>query len=147
MFDKPKRFIDRVFIHCSATDNPDHDSIDVLRHWHVDGNGWSDVGYHYLINADGNLELGRDLERSPAAQRGNNTGSVAICLHGLSEDLFTEDQYNTLAELCDSINIELKGKVTFHGHCEVSHKSCPVFDYKKILDLCACGRLGWLDIY
>ena len=27
MFEKPKRKVNKVFIHCSASDNPDHDTI------------------------------------------------------------------------------------------------------------------------
>ena len=87
MFQKPNRHAYNVFIHCSASDNPKHDDVDVIRKWHVDeppyGRGWSDIGYHYFIKKDGTLEIGRSLERTPAAQRGYNRGSFAICLHGL----------------------------------------------------------------
>ena len=88
-FRKPARHVDRVFLHCSASDDPDHDDIDTIRRWHVDERGWSDVGYHYFIRSDGTLQEGRPLERIPAAQAGHNAGTVAICLHGLAEESFT----------------------------------------------------------
>lgn len=140
-FDRPARPVDRVFLHCSASDNPDHDDIDTIRSWHVDGNGWSDVGYHYFIRKDGTLEAGRALERTPAAQAGNNAGTVAVCLHGLAPENFTEAQFQTLARLAREIDAAYSGRVTFHGHCEVSAKSCPVFPYADVLGLDSEGRL------
>ena len=76
-FDKPERHVG-VFLHCSASDNPDHDDIGTIRSRHVDGNGWSDVGYHYFIRSDGTLEAGRPLERTPAAQAGHNGATIDL---------------------------------------------------------------------
>lgn len=143
MFEKPKRKVNKVFIHCSASDNPDHDTIDVIRDWHVYENGFRDVGYHYFITKAGDIEIGRDIEEIPAAQKGHNTGSIAICLSGLDEDRFTEDQFETLRELCLEIHDAYDGKITFHGHCEVSNKTCPVFDYVSVLELNKKGKLGY----
>lgn len=139
MFHKPKRLVNRVFIHCSASDNTNHDNVATIRKWHKD-RGWSDIGYHYYIRKDGTLEQGRSIERTPAAQRGHNLRTIAICLGGLKS--FTEEQYETLRALSIQINNEYRGKVTFHGHCEVSNKLCPVFDYKAVLKLNAKGDLG-----
>ncbi|MFO7855358.1 MAG: peptidoglycan-binding domain-containing protein [Paracoccaceae bacterium] len=141
LFEKPERAVDRVFVHCSATDRPEHDSVEVMRRWHVDDNGWSDVGYHVFIRKDGVAEAGRPLERTPAAQAGNNTGTIAICLHGLEESKFTEAQFETLIDLCRQILAAYEGGVTFHGHREVAAKECPVFDYKAVLGLDANGEM------
>lgn len=65
-FAKPRRPVSRVFIHCSASDNPDHDSVAVIRNWHLE-NGWSDIGYHYFIRKDGVIQEGRPIEQAPAA--------------------------------------------------------------------------------
>ena len=140
-FRKPARRVDRVFLHCSASDDPDHDDIDTIRRWHVDERGWSDVGYHYFIRSDGTLQEGRPLERIPAAQAGHNAGTVAICLHGLAEESFTDDQLRTLTALAREIDEACSGRVTFHGHCEVSPKSCPVFPYAEVLGLDGEGRM------
>ena len=82
MFTRPEREVDRVFLHCSASDSPEHDGVDVIRRWHIDDNGWDDVGYHYFIRRDGTLESGRPLEKTPAAQAGSNAATIAVCLHG-----------------------------------------------------------------
>lgn len=139
-FQKPNRHVYTVFLHCSASDNPDHDDVSVIKQWHLD-RGWSDVGYHYFIKKDGTLQIGRDLERTPAAQKGYNTGSIAICLHGLLEYNFTLEQFNTLRELCKEINSSYK-EITFHGHNEVNpNKTCPVFNVKDVLNLDNSGKM------
>lgn len=139
-FKKPSRFINRVFIHCSATSNKSITAADVYR-WHVYDNKWSDIGYHYFIKSDGTLELGRDLEKTPAAQSGHNSGTIAICLNGLVVTDFSEEQFTTLRDLCNQINLAYKGEVTFHGHCEVSSKTCPVFNYRQVLNLDSSGEI------
>ena len=140
-FARPARHVDRVFLHCSASDNPDHDDIATIRSWHVDERGWSDVGYHYFIGSDGALQEGRPLERTPAAQAGHNAGTIAVCLHGLAAENFTDDQFRTLTALAREIDEAYAGRVTFHGHCEVSSKSCPVFPYREVLGLDVTGRM------
>lgn len=143
MFIKPNRHVDRVFIHCSASDHDHHDSVEVMREWHTSPpNNWRDVGYHYFITKSGEIQEGRDLEISPAAQRGHNTGTIAICLHGLKEENFTEAQFQSLQNLAVEIDNAYLGDVSFHGHCEVSNKTCPVFDYVSVLDLDDRGYLG-----
>ncbi|MEM7060559.1 MAG: N-acetylmuramoyl-L-alanine amidase [Pseudomonadota bacterium] len=141
MFNKPSREIDRVFLHCSASDHKHHDKVSAIKKMHLD-RGWSDIGYHYFITKAGKLQNGRPIEKTPAAQRGHNTGTVAICCHGLREDKFTKEQFDTLKKLCVAINNAYDGRVTFHGHKEVAAKACPVFDYKKVLKLDEFGRLG-----
>jgi N-acetyl-anhydromuramyl-L-alanine amidase AmpD len=140
VFEAPERAVDRVFLHCSASDRPEHDDVGVMRDWHVDGRGWSDVGYHYFIRKDGTVQAGRPLERIPAAQAGNNAGTIAICLHGLARERFTKAQYRSLITLCDEIDAAYGGMVTFHGHCEVSSKACPVFPYRVVLGLDVHGN-------
>ena len=143
MFVKPERSIDRVFIHCSASDNPNHDNVEVIRKWHTDeppqGRGWSDIGYHFFIRKNGIVENGRDLIRTPAAQRGHNRGTIAICVHGL--ETFTSEQFEALRRLCEGINRSYH-YITFHGHNEVNpNKTCPVFDVKEVLGLDSDSRI------
>lgn len=133
---KPERQVNTVFVHCSASDNPNHDDVSVMRKWHTDPpKGWTDVGYHFFIKKDGTVQKGRSLESIPAAQYGHNTGSIAICLHGLKVDKFTDKQFISLRKLCDDINSLYNYNLTFRGHKEVAAKECPVFDYKTVLNL------------
>ena len=144
MFIKPNREIDRVFLHCSASPNPEHGDVEIIRAWHHQ-RGWNDIGYHYFVPFGGELQIGRNIEKTPAAQKGHNTGTIAICLHGLYKHNFTLNQFETLQKLCKQINNVYGGDVTFHGHSEVSNKACPVFDYKAVLELDSYGRIVGLE--
>ena len=143
-FTKPDREVNKVYLHCSASANPAHGDVEIIRQWHHQ-KGWSDIGYHYFIPFDGELQIGRDIERTPAAQAGHNTGTIAICLHGLYKSNFTLNQFQTLQKLCREIDLAYTGHITFHGHCEVSTKACPVFDYKLVLELGPDGRIQGLE--
>jgi N-acetyl-anhydromuramyl-L-alanine amidase AmpD len=135
IFEKPKREITKVFLHCSASNRPNHDNVEVIRSWHKQ-RGWSDIGYHYFIRSDGTIEKGRDIEKKPAAQAGHNTGTIAICLHGLYPQDFTMAQYDSVYMLCKAIDdVYDDRRISFHGHSEVSPKPCPVFEYRAVLKL------------
>ncbi len=138
MFGKPRRKVSKVFIHCSASDAKSHDNVRTILRWHL-ARGFSDIGYHYVITKDGVLHEGRPLRLIPAAQKGHNTGSIAICVTGLTR--FTARQMHTLVGLCIEINYAMD--VTFHGHTEVNPlKTCPVFGYREVLQLNPDGELG-----
>lgn len=138
----PRRPIDRIFLHCSASDDPalaGEKLVDEIRVWHRK-RGFSDVGYQFLIDKEGVILPGRDLERIPAAQRGHNGHSIAVMVHGLEE--FPDNALSACGRLCAAINRAFEGRVTFHGHCEVApHKTCPVFDYRGLLGLDRFGRM------
>lgn len=139
IFEKPKRRIERVFIHCSASDYDHHDDVSVIRKWHIEENGWSDVGYHFFITRSGKIQFGRDIERTPSSQKGHNVSTISICLHG--KENYTEEQFESLRKLCFMINLVYHGNISFHGHNEVSVKSCPVFNYIKVLNLNQYGQI------
>lgn len=133
-FIPPKRVVNRVFIHCSASDNPEHDDISVITKWHK-AKGWRAVGYHYFIKSDGTIQKGRTLEHQPAAQYPHNKGTIAFCLHGLHDSDFTKKQFKAAESIVGAINEAYHGEVTFHAHNEVSAKLCPVFDIHKKLNI------------
>ncbi len=141
IFNKPKRLVKECFLHCSASDNPKHDDVSIIDSWHR-ANGWNGIGYHYFIKGNGLVQAGRSLETTPAAQAGHNTGTIAICLHGLAN--FTQAQHASLKDLCEQINESYGGKIRFRGHKEIDpNRTCPVYDYKKILDL---DDEGYMDL-
>jgi N-acetyl-anhydromuramyl-L-alanine amidase AmpD len=133
-FAKPSRLVDTVFLHCSASDAPEHDSVDVMTQWHKK-RGFSEIGYHFFIKKDGVIQKGRNLEKDPAAQEGYNKGTIAICLHGLDVNKFTTQQFKSLIDLCHAIKDSYNKPIRFRGHKEVAAKACPVFDYKNVLKL------------
>ena len=143
VFAMPGRPVHSLFFHCSASDRPEHDDVSVIRDWHVRGNGWQDVGYHFYIKRDGTIQRGRSLEMTPAAQgNGFNAGTIAVCLGGLTKAQFTPAQfeagYSIVRAIVDAY--ERSGiTIRVRGHREVYPKECPVFDYHRAFGLDADG--------
>ena len=146
-FTRPNRPVDRVFLHCTASSYDHHDDIEVVSAWHL-GRGWSDVGYHFMIHKDGSISAGRDIERTPAAQKGHNKGTIAIAMHGGQDakDDFSTKQIVTLREFCEQIRAAYDGDIPFHGHSEVVIRACPVYDYKAFLCLDKDGHMPPLHL-
>lgn len=77
-----------------------------IRRWHVNGNGWADIGYHWVIRKDGRLETGRSLERQGAHVAGINSRSIGVCCSGHGDrEPFTPAQVNTLIQLAVRLHL------------------------------------------
>lgn len=149
LFKKPNRKVNKVFIHCSGSDRPEDQSYERVEFLHTFKKGhlttwgkygkeackgWKYIGYHFYITKDGTIHKGRPLEVRPSAQKGYNSGTIAICVAGEKE--FTDDSLLALVDLCEEIHKSYE-KITFHGHKEVDrNRTCPNFDYG-----------GWLNLF
>jgi len=127
------REINRIILHCSAT--PEGRDIDAatIKDWHVNGNGWSDIGYHYVIKLDGDIETGRQLDKVGAHCKGHNKDSIGICyIGGMDADMNPKDTMNeaqeaAMKELIYSLRMVWDKPLTLHGHNEYASKACPSF--------------------
>lgn len=123
------RVINKVIVHCSASDQPHHDNVESIRQWHVEEKGWKDIGYHFVITKDGKVHKCRPVESVGAHCIGENSKSIGICLTGDTE--FSPDQYFSLAWLCRDLIDQYEGIEGVHPHNEFSdHKTCPNFDLR-----------------
>ena len=133
------REINRIIIHCSAT--PEGRDIDAatIKDWHVNGNGWSDIGYHYVIKLNGEIESGRPLDIAGAHVKGHNADSIGICyIGGADEDMNPKDtmlqcQEESMRELIYSLRMVWDKNLTLHGHNEYASKACPSFKVSEKL--------------
>ena len=130
------RTIDKIIIHCAATPEGRDVKTETIKSWHVKGRGWSDIGYHFVIELDGSVKTGRPIERIGAHVQGHNTGSIGVCYVGgvdadkKPKDTRTEAQRAAMDELISSLLEQYPG-ATVHGHNEFSAKACPSFDVAK----------------
>ena len=135
------RTIDTIIVHCSATREGQDVTTDTIRHWHVDGNGWSDIGYHYVIELDGRVVSGRPLYQRGAHCTGHNATSIGICyVGGLTidgkkpKDTRTRAQRLAMCELIDRLSAQFSIPNTgIHVHNEYAHKACPSFSRTQLL--------------
>ena len=124
------RSINKIIIHCTATREGDDISVSTIRKWHL-ARGWSDIGYHYVIDLKGNINAGRPIELMGAHTKGQNKYSIGISyVGGVEADGKTPKDTRTKAQKDAIIRLVKKLKccypdVTIHGHNEFSNQACP----------------------
>jgi len=127
------RYINMIVIHCADTPAEMDIGAEEIRRWHTDpppqGRGWSDIGYHFVIRRNGEIENGRDVGVVGAHVHGFNQHSIGICMvGGKPEANFTKEQWNTLADLVEELHIRYpNAKILGHNNLN-SLKTCPTFD-------------------
>ena len=134
--------VKKLIIHCSAS----QDSLDIgareikILHmldkklkveWNgkfVNGRGWSDIGYHYVIRRNGLVEKGRSLDIMGAHVRGHNSDSIGLCWIGLND--MTPKQLKSLKSTVKMLMIKYKLNIDdVFGHYEFDkNKTCPNID-------------------
>lgn len=138
---KSLRNINEIIIHCTATPEGKDYTVDTIRQWHRQ-RGFSDVGYHYIIHPNGQIDDGRDVNVAGAHCSGHNSHSIGIAYIGgmtadnkSAKDTRTDEQRTAIKRLlCALRSIYPKAKI--HGHRDFAAKACPSFDatseYKNI---------------
>lgn len=137
-----KRHFNDIIIHCSGTRCDVHVTADSIRRFHIQDKGWEDIGYHYIIEQDGTIVIGRPLDKMGAHCYGHNRDSVGICYiggldrKGRPADTRTPQQKKALARLIWDLTIEALrngwGLPSVHGHHDYNKfKDCPCFDAFK----------------
>ena len=130
------RDIDKIIVHCSATPEGRHTTVEEIRQWHLQ-RGWKDIGYHYVIYLDGTIHRGRPESVVGAHCSGYNKNSIGVCyIGGLAKDgktpkdTRTEGQKRALREILNRLKRDYP-KATLHGHNEFANKACPSFNVKE----------------
>ena len=132
------RKIDKIILHCSGTPELKDFDVEDIRDWHVNGNNWSDVGYHFIIKLDGTIQDGRPIKKIGAHVKGKNRSSIGICyIGGMNrdmtnwEDTRTKKQKESLLLLINDLKKRFPNTIVY-GHKDFTNKKlCPSFDAKK----------------
>ena len=138
------REIKKIVLHCSDTREGQEISAATIRGWHVNERGWSDIGYHYVVGINGELEAGRPNRKQGAHASGHNKNSIGVCYVGGKDkdfvhikDTRTSEQKETLVKLLGYLHL-MYPEAVLQGHNELSGKACPSFDvqeeYKELIE-------------
>lgn len=156
--------IDAIVIHCSATRaGQDVRAADIDK-WHKERR-FAMIGYNYVIDLDGTVEVGRPLSRDGAhcntagtSGRSYNRHSIGICYvggldkDGKPADTRTPEQKRALRDLVYKLMDEYPDIVEVIGHRDASPdknkdgkitpnewiKQCPCFDVKSEFPIAIC---------
>jgi len=127
----------RIVIHCSGTKNGEKYSIEKIREDHIVNRKFDDIGYHMVIQPDGQVDNGRPLNKVGAHVEGHNIGSIGLCLIGT--DKYSTVQMEALRYKMDSLfltyNIK-KTEIYCHNQFDSAikqGKSCPNIPINVIL--------------
>jgi N-acetylmuramoyl-L-alanine amidase len=133
---KSKRTIREIIIHCSATPEGRDYTVEDIRRWHKE-QGWSDIGYHYVVYRNGHIEPGRDVDIIGAHCTGHNSNSIGICyIGGVARDGKTAKDTRTLAQKAALLSLLVDLRKLYPNAIIVGHhdydkgKECPSFNAK-----------------
>ena len=129
------REIDKIIVHCTATQEGKPISVEEIDRWHKN-RGWSQIGYHYVVQLDGTINQGRPITIAGAHVKGHNKGSIGITYVGGCDsemnpcDTRTDEQIDSLEYLIGYLCASYPGSEV-SGHNNWSSKSCPCFNAKE----------------
>ena len=129
------REIKRIILHCTATTAGLEIKASTIDLWHR-RRGFDEIGYHYVIYANGEIAQGRDVRSQGAHTKGHNEDSIGIAyVGGLDKnhepkDTMTMKQEVALLHLVNSLRVVF-GDLPLHGHNEYSNKACPSFNVQE----------------
>ena len=136
MFLPVDRTITEIIVHCTATPEGKDYTVDDIRRWHKE-QGWSDIGYHYVIYRDGSIHEGRDVKYSGAHCTGHNANSIGVVyIGGVSKDGKTAKDTRTKAQKRALLQVMRTLRAAYpsariYGHRDFAKKACPSFDAKE----------------
>ena len=129
---KSRRVITDIVIHCTASREGQAMTVDQIRAEHKK-NGWSDIGYHYVIGLNGEKWNGRDVDLIGAHVSGYNAHSIGISYVGglenkpgvpynklKAKDTRTEAQKASLLSLLVLVRHVRIASGFRHGHSRLS---------------------------
>ena len=146
----PMRRIDEIILHCPATKEGQDIKAATIRKWHLQ-RGFKDIGYHYVIDLDGKIEVGRPDSQVGAHTSGRNSHSIGICYvggldkKGKPKDTRTDAQRYSMLNLVIAL-ILMYGTVSkVTGHRQYANQACPSFDVPAWLEEIGLGRFALKD--
>ncbi len=128
-------YFKEIIIHHTATPSEKKYDVEWCRALHL-GKGWSDIGYHLYVEADGSISMGRPLHKRGAHCSGRNMMSFGIAFVGGLKDgeptnTLTPKQREALVACIAELR-KLTGKeLPVYSHRDFKATFCPGFDASK----------------
>ena len=135
MLPPDKRSIDAIIVHCTATPLDRAVTVDDIDRWHK-ARGWKGIGYHYVVDLEGKVHVGRPLDQTGAHCLGHNAHSIGVCYvggldaQGRPADTRTPKQKEAIRKLIGMLQKKYPNAKVY-GHRHFNNTACPCFDADK----------------
>ena len=135
---KKRTKTDYIVVHCSKTSETEDIGVNELRAKAIE-EGWSDVGFHFVIKRDGTVEEGRAIDTIGGHLFGWDSICLGICVIGGigpntesgSTTNYTQAQTKSLIELLIKLRKEYKAAICAPFDFPGVTDSSPYFDIKE----------------
>jgi len=119
---------DMIVVHHTGNPSDDDLSAEQIHYSHL-AQGWSGIGYHYVIRKDGTVEIGRPEWAMGAHASGENWHTIGVHLSGNFEIAVpTAEQIESCAYLvgwiCERYDL-VPNRDHVVGHCDLMSTACP----------------------
>lgn len=127
--------VNRIIIHHTGVDVDQ--SAKTIHDYHVKNNGWTAIGYHFLVRYNGTVEKGRPPNKTGAHTYGQNHDSLGVCVTGNfsnTDILKRPAQYNALVALVKNL-YKTYPHIKIQKHNDHAKTQCPgnLFPWAKFL--------------
>jgi hypothetical protein len=123
------RRIDEIIVHHTAT-GLDYTTEDIRR-MHIEERGWDDIGYHVVIESDGQIVAGRHISKVGAHAKNRNRHSIGVAAIGdntVEGKEWTAAQRFVLPVVLRTLQMLFPGAKVI-GHRDVRDTACPGFAF------------------
>jgi N-acetylmuramoyl-L-alanine amidase len=121
------RRINLIVVHHTATDRDA--SVEAIRRFHVEERGWGNIGYHYVVEEDGSVQVGRHESMVGAHAAGQNANSLGVAVVGdntVPDQKWNDAQREALRDLLgDLLRRYPASRVCGHRDLEGAATLCP----------------------
>ncbi|MBK9050806.1 MAG: N-acetylmuramoyl-L-alanine amidase [Chloroflexi bacterium] len=126
VYDQPlHKVLNTLVIHHSALDA--EFGVREIQRLHMSQNGWADIGYHFVIDGEGECYEARPLTVRGVHVRAANTGTVGLVLLGNFEEIQpTLAQLTRLDQLVAQLVAQYPGLTHLAAHADFNDETvCP----------------------
>lgn len=118
----------RIVFVVHHSDGPVTQSVRSIQDFHMDGRGWADVGYNFLVDHQGRIYEGRGWLVVGAHAKGHNTSGIGVCVIGRDGKDITAAAKASVRWLYDEAKARRAGRpLAKRGHGQLSGNAtaCP----------------------
>jgi hypothetical protein len=115
---------DQFITHYSA--GPPTQTVRQIQDFHMNSNGWADIGYNFLVDIHGNKYEGRlhTWMAIGAHAQNHNTRSIGVCMIGRDSDV-TDAAKQAIRDIYDEACGRAGKSLRMLGHRDVNPTTCP----------------------